>query len=143
MSGEDAVYELTVDQPNLPKGELVQIPGLGTFENGGTYTVSKEEAEGYRTYHSKVEPVVNEDDGAVVGSQVVSGPTLLQASKNMYGIEVSTTDKDHKESPKAVTTTSPDTSKATPNEKQVELQNEKPQSAAEGTKTKSTEGGAN
>jgi hypothetical protein len=48
------MYELTVDNPNLGKNAKVQIPGLGTFENGQTYTVSKEEADRFRVYQKSV-----------------------------------------------------------------------------------------
>jgi hypothetical protein len=82
----DVEYKMTVDQPNLPKGEPVQIPGLGTFDNGGTYEVSREQAA---AYHQTLEPVYN-DDREIVGSEPANGPTLLQASKSMYGVEVET-----------------------------------------------------
>jgi hypothetical protein len=68
-------YKLEVDVPHLPKGEPVQIPGLGTFANGETHEIEKEDAEAYRVYNGR--------DGEL-------GQTLLQASKNMYGVEVST-----------------------------------------------------
>lgn len=145
MSGEDAVYELTVDQPNLPKGELVQIPGLGTFKNGSSYPVTKAEADAYRTYHSKVVTVDDKDDEDFGGSRLELGPTLLQASKTMYGVEVVTSEAADTKTEKrqaassAVTTKDQDTSKSTPNEQQVKLQNEKDPN----TGTKSTEGGAN
>lgn len=116
MSGEDAVYELTIDQPNLPKGEPVQIPGLGTFENGYSYTISKDEADAFRTYHTRQVPVTNEETGEIVGSDLEKGPTLLEAAKSMYGVEVTSFDKSNTDDPnkanakRAVTTSSPDTS---------------------------------
>lgn len=115
MSGEDAVYELTIDQPNLPKGEPVQIPGLGTFENGYSYTISRDEAEAFRTYHTR-QKVKYGDDGSIVGSELEKGPTLLEAAKNMYGLEVNAFDKSLTDDPnkanakRAVTTSSVDTS---------------------------------
>jgi hypothetical protein len=89
MSGEDPMYELTVDQPNSPKGTPIQIVGLGTYKNGGTYSVSKDEADRFRSHHTRQESVYAED-GSVVGSKTSSGPTLLQASTNMLGVTVET-----------------------------------------------------
>lgn len=86
---EDVAYELTVDLPDYPKGELVQIPGLGTFENGDSYSVSKEEADAYRAYHTRQIPIEDKETSAIVGSKLVLGPTLLKASKSMVvGISV-------------------------------------------------------
>lgn len=96
MSGEDTMYEITLDIPGSPKGEPFQIVGLGTFENGGTYTVTKDEAETYRSHHSRLVPVVSEDDESIIGSTVELGPTLLQDSKNMHGVTVSKADADTK-----------------------------------------------
>lgn len=110
MSGEDAMYELTVDLPTLPKGEPIQIVGLGTFKNGSTYTVSKEEADGYRTYHTNQQDVFD-DSGKRTGTEVVLGPTLLQASKTMFGVEVTSTSGEHKTTSKSVTTSDADTAK--------------------------------
>jgi len=66
----DTVYELKVD---LPEGDPIQIPGLGTFDTGKTYEISKEEADGYREYWKR--------EGKL-------GPTLLQASKKMHRVVV-------------------------------------------------------
>lgn len=114
MSDEDVMYEITVDQPSLPKGEQVQIPGLGTFENGYTYTVTKGEANGYRTYHTCQVDVLDEDMN-VVGSDVELGPTLLQAAKSMYGVEVSTVEPETKNKNKNKATTSADKDTSEPN----------------------------
>lgn len=113
MSGEDAVYSLTVDLPTSPKGEPVQIAGLGTFDNGKTYTVSKEQADFFRSFNAVLVDDVD-DKGNVVGSKLEQGPTLLEAAKTMYGVEVSTADskQQHKETSKSVTTT--DTDKTPP-----------------------------
>lgn len=121
MAEEDAVYEMTIDQENLPKGEPIQIAGLGTFENGITYTISKEEADAYRVYHTQHEDVIDADTQAVLGTEAVAGPTLLQASKNMYGVEVTTfesksgSDPNARNSKKATTVSDDDTSKQIPN----------------------------
>jgi hypothetical protein len=89
MSDADTVYELTVDVPSSPKGEPIQIPGLGTFENGGTYGVNEDDAQAFRTYHSVQKPVYSEEGQMILGNEVELGPTLLQASKSMFGVEVS------------------------------------------------------
>lgn len=83
---EATAYEIEVNLPDLPKGELVQIPGLGTFENGTKHDVSQEEAEAYRAYHTQHVAETSEDGEMSV--DVVQGPTLLEASKDMYGVEV-------------------------------------------------------
>lgn len=41
-------YSLTVDYPNMPKGQELSIVGLGTFKNGSTTTISDEEAQMFR-----------------------------------------------------------------------------------------------
>ena len=82
-------YKMTVDVPHLPKGAPIQIVGLGTFENGSTVEVSKEDADHYRDVHGRQEPQ-HDEDGSLVGMSREKGPTLLQASKSMYGVEVET-----------------------------------------------------
>lgn len=82
------MYEMTIDQPNRPKNDPIQIPGLGTFANGGTYTIDDEAAQSFRSYHSRQTTVVDEKTEAVKGTKAELGPTLLEASKNMYGVEV-------------------------------------------------------
>jgi len=115
MSGDDAVYELTIDLPSIPKGNedhQIQIPGLGTFENGRTYEVSKEQAEAFRAYHTVQESVVDEDTGAYLGSDAKPGPTLLEAAKSMYGVTVETV-KPHSSSSSSSTTASASASAST------------------------------
>jgi len=82
-------YTLTVDIPNLGPNEEVQIPGLGTFKNGGTYEVDDELAERYRVAHTTVVPEFDENNNLVANNEE-QGPTLLEAAKSMYGIEVKT-----------------------------------------------------
>lgn len=88
-SDEKVVYEISFDLESAPKGEPIQVPGLGTFENGKAYEVTKAEADAYRAFHVHQEPVYNDKD-EMVGTEAVLGPTLLQAAKHMYGVEVST-----------------------------------------------------
>lgn len=83
------VYEVTVNQPGLPKGELVQIPGLGEFENGSTFDVDEDQHNAFRTYHSGQE-MAQDDDGAWYVSNVKPGPTLLQAFPEGTALEVVT-----------------------------------------------------
>jgi len=37
--------KLTVNQPNIPEGVEIEIPGLGLFANGGTYEVPEDAVE--------------------------------------------------------------------------------------------------
>jgi hypothetical protein len=46
------VYTITINLPNTPQGQEVQIPGLGTYKNGSTNTVTKEEADAFRAYQA-------------------------------------------------------------------------------------------
>lgn len=80
------MYSVTVDMPNLPKGEEVEISGLGRFENGKTTTVSKEEAEAFRTFHQRVSYERDENGALITVTEI--GPTLLQA--NILGVKVET-----------------------------------------------------
>lgn len=86
---DEVEYEMAVNHPALPKGAEIQIPGLGVFKNGHSYKISKDEAQGFRVHHTR-QVDVTDDSGAVVGSEPELGPTLLQASKSMYGVEVNT-----------------------------------------------------
>lgn len=91
MSDENKnVYVLSVDLPNLPKGEPIQIAGLGTFENGSTNDISQRAADAFRAYNGRQTPIYSEEDGSLTGTEWSQGPTLLEASKQMYGVEVKT-----------------------------------------------------
>jgi hypothetical protein len=46
------VYQITIDYPNMPKGQEVSIPGLGTYKNGTSHAVTEEEAELFRAYQT-------------------------------------------------------------------------------------------
>jgi hypothetical protein len=81
-------YELSINMPNLAKGAEVQIAGLGTFENGSTYKITDEEHDSFRRYHGSVETAIDEETNESLGSELVVGPTLIQASDNMYGVSV-------------------------------------------------------
>jgi hypothetical protein len=89
------VYEVTIDEEGTPKGQLIQIPGLGTFENGSTFDVDEDQHAQFRAYHTTTTPVEDEEGNLVIedGTYVYEtelGPTLLQASKGMNGVEVVT-----------------------------------------------------
>jgi hypothetical protein len=62
-------YELEVNLPNVPKGEMVEITGLGTYENGKTSPVPDDLLELYKLNNQTVE----EDDK---GNEVVVVPSL-------------------------------------------------------------------
>lgn len=96
MSDEDVVYTMDVDLDGSPKGEQIQIAGLGTFENGSSYDITRAEAEAYRSYNTRYETIVGEND-EILGSTPELGPTLLQASKTMFGVEVTTSGSKSKE----------------------------------------------
>lgn len=69
------MYTLTINNSNAAKDAEFSIPGLGTYKNGSTNAVSKEEAEAFRAY------------------QVSSGMpdvTLLQAFKGDPSVTVET-----------------------------------------------------
>jgi hypothetical protein len=91
MSDEEkVVYELDVDVEGLPKGEPLQIMGLGVFENGSSYLITESEAERYRLMNATMEPIVDEDTQAVLGAEYTKSPTLLQLSDSLpEGITVS------------------------------------------------------
>jgi hypothetical protein len=93
MAEVKIVYEVKIDQPNLPEGEPIQIPGLGTFENGGTYDVSEAEAEAYRSYHTRQVPKIDPETKAYLGADVELGPSLADVAESMYGVTVEEVDK--------------------------------------------------
>lgn len=84
------MYVLKIDFPNLPKGAPVDIDGLGRFENGHEYEISKEEAETYRL-QNVTQSFEHDKDGNLL-VETKKGPTLLQAFKNNDNVDVSTTD---------------------------------------------------
>jgi hypothetical protein len=86
---EKVVYELTLDLPGQPKGEPVQIAGLGTFENGKSHQITESQAESYRSYNTRLEYEYDEDNN-LVGATAEPGPTLLQAFSKTDGVEVTT-----------------------------------------------------
>jgi len=96
MSDEEKVaYVLELDVPGTPKGQEVEIPGLGVFKNGQSYDITEDEAENYRNANVVAETkTVKVKDGDqkrdVVVSEISQGPTLLQAFQGQEDILVST-----------------------------------------------------
>jgi hypothetical protein len=80
------MYKITIDYPNMPKGQEVTIHGLGTFKNGSTTVVEKDDADMFRVYQR--------DTG-------LPDRTLLQAFQKSEYITVETfTPEPPKEEPK-------------------------------------------
>ncbi|MCA9340346.1 MAG: hypothetical protein KDA17_05520, partial [Candidatus Saccharibacteria bacterium] len=71
------MYVLTVDMPNLEKGMTVEIDGLGFFENGYAYDISKEQADAWRARQRTLE-IDHKKDGTMVVREK-EGKTLLEA----------------------------------------------------------------
>jgi hypothetical protein len=98
-------YTVTVDMPNLHRGEEIEIPGLGLFKNGSTKDVSKEEAEAFRVFHQTAETTYDADENQQ--TEWTKGPTLLQANLP-EGVTVETykePDDKNVQSPQVPTTT--------------------------------------
>lgn len=72
-------YMVSLALPNLPKGAIVQLDGLGAFVNGDSREVSDEEADQFRMHHGV--RLTND-------SPLTPGFTVLQAFKNSVGITV-------------------------------------------------------
>jgi hypothetical protein len=95
MSDDEKVkYVLELDVPNIPRGEGIEIPGLGVFGNGGEYEITNQQAENYRDANPTAEPVVGKQN-EILSVDVSRGKTLLQQSRSMMeGITVSTYQED-------------------------------------------------
>jgi hypothetical protein len=94
-------YKITIDLPNLSKGQGVAIIGLGEFENGKSYVIDEETQDQFRAVNAT--QVDEEDDKGRPTGRVLSnlGPTLKQA-KFQEGITVEAVKEEKKadESPK-------------------------------------------
>lgn len=71
-------YVLTMDQDNLPKGALVEVPGLGQFENGTTTDLTDEQVQTFRVTQGTFD-----DDGVYHHAS-----TPLQEMKHALGVTV-------------------------------------------------------
>lgn len=79
-------FKLTVDMPNLgPEGKFA-ITGLGELQNGKTYKISDEQAEGFRNAYSTIEEHFEEGTGRLLGREIVPGPALDEVE--LHGIAV-------------------------------------------------------
>jgi hypothetical protein len=84
-------YRVSVNDPALPDGAEVEVPGLGVFVNGSTRQVSEEDAEYFRTVNSQLVDVETDDRPAWTGAAGVElrqGPTVLAAFKDHPTISV-------------------------------------------------------
>jgi hypothetical protein len=87
-------YKVTLNDPALPKGAEVEVPGLGVFANGSTTQVSEEQAEAYRDNNSQLVDVETDDRPAWSGAASVElrrGPTVLAAFEGhpVVSVEIS------------------------------------------------------
>jgi len=101
MSDEKKVaYVLELDVPGVPKGQEIEIPGLGVFKNGATHEIDEDAAENYRDANVTAEPEVGKNN-EILSVEVTRGQTLLQAGNSMMeGITVSTAAEEKKPEPK-------------------------------------------
>jgi hypothetical protein len=86
-------YKVKVNDPALPKGADVEVPGLGVFANGSTTQVSEEQAEAYRDNNAVLADVETDDRPAWTGAAGVElrrGPTVLQAFEGHSTVSVET-----------------------------------------------------
>ena len=85
------MYKMEINLPNTPRGQLVEVDGLGIFENGSEVFIDKEQAEAFRAKHEKV--VVRSTKRGLSIVDVKPGLTVLQAFERVEGITVTTSDK--------------------------------------------------
>lgn len=84
------MYDIKFNLPNLAKGAEFDIGGLGRFENGKSYVIDDETADYFRQYngyHATVEPESEQD--VEPQYEFTPGPALLEAFKDVEGIDVS------------------------------------------------------
>ena len=87
MSG----YRVTVNDPALPDGHEIEVPGLGVFKNKNARQISEEDAENFRTVRSELVDVETDDRPAWTGAAGVElrrGPTVAQAFKDHPTVSV-------------------------------------------------------
>jgi hypothetical protein len=72
-------YKITIDLPNLSKGQGVAINGLGEFANGKSYVIDEETHDQFRAVNTMQTDELD-DKGNPTGNVLTSlGPTLKQA----------------------------------------------------------------
>jgi hypothetical protein len=92
------VYRISVDLPNLGKGQTVEIDGLGIFTNGSEGEVTEEQAEAFRVKHQVAKSETDAEGN--MHTEVTLGPTVLQAFKgNKYITVARASDKQQQELP--------------------------------------------
>jgi hypothetical protein len=96
MSDDEKVkYVLELDVPGEPDGAGIEIPGLGVFANGGTHEITEAQASDFRHRTATSQTIEDKDTNVILGSEIVHGKTVLQASRSMMsGITVSTYHED-------------------------------------------------
>jgi hypothetical protein len=87
------MYTFKIHRPGSPLGAELQIAGLGIFENGKQYTISKEDADAFRVAHQTIVATSDPADGTLTAAAEI-GPTLLQAFKNDPDVTVATVKAD-------------------------------------------------
>lgn len=61
------MYHVTIALPNIDKDEQVELDGLGVFENGYDYSVSRSEADAFHIKHGRsLADAFEETDGVDV-----------------------------------------------------------------------------
>lgn len=80
------MFTITIDLPDLPKGTEVDIDGLGTFENGGSYDITDDENYDFQVRHQTISTVTS--GAGHVSNTLVLGPALDEAFANHKHIKV-------------------------------------------------------
>lgn len=89
-------YTVKVNDPALPDGQEVEVPGLGVFKNGSTRQISEEQAEYFRDINARLVDVETDDRPAFAGAAAVElqrGPTVLAAFKDHPVVSVEAADQ--------------------------------------------------
>jgi hypothetical protein len=85
-------YKLTVNQPHLGDEGTVYIHGLGTFQNGKTYSIGDDLAQNFQIVNTIDSGSIDGDpESETFGSYIPKtafGPSLDVAAETMYGITV-------------------------------------------------------
>lgn len=96
-------YKVFVNDPALPDGANVEVPGLGVFANGSARQITEEDAENFRAVNSQLVDVETDDRPAWTGAAGVElrrGPTVLQAFEGHPTVSVETVEQSKTRAPK-------------------------------------------
>lgn len=88
-------FKVSVNDPALPDGADVEVPGLGVFKNKSPRQISEEDAEYFRTVNSRLVDVQTDDSPAWTGAAAVElqrGPTVLAAFQDHPTVSVEKVD---------------------------------------------------